>query len=435
MALGGGTFLVQNKVLPGSYINFISAARATATLSDRGVAAMPLELDWGNDTDIFSVDSGQMQKDSMKIFGYDYTHESLKPLRDLFLNIRLGYFFRLNGGGAKASCQFATALYTGTRGNDIMIVVEPNEEYEEVTNEVYDVTTAVDGFAVDVQKGVKYSNQLNDNDWVIWNKTATLEFTVGTPLEGGTNGAVVNMNHQIFLDKVESYNFNTIGCPSTDNVLKGLYAAFTKRMRDEVGVKFQCVLHKYVTPDYWGVISIENNATSELVYWVTGLSAGCPVNKSNTNKVYKGEYDVDTNYTQSQLEAAIKAGKFTLHSVNGVVRVLTDINTFISFTEDNNSDFSSNQTIRVLDQIGNDIAYVFNSKYLGEIPNDGAGRISFWNDIVKHHQELEKLRAIENFEPDGVSVEKGDSKKAVVVTDNVTPVNAMEQLYMTVVVH
>jgi len=42
MALGGGTFLVQNKVLPGSYINFISAARASAVLSDRGVATMPL---------------------------------------------------------------------------------------------------------------------------------------------------------------------------------------------------------------------------------------------------------------------------------------------------------------------------------------------------------------------------------------------------------
>lgn len=33
-----------------------------------------------------------------------------------------------------------------------------------------------------------------------------------------------------------------------------------------------------------------------------------------------------------------------------------------------------------------------------------------------------------------VTVEKGDTKKSVVVTDYVTPVNAMEQLYMTVYV-
>ena len=47
MALGGGTFLVQNKILPGTYINFISVAKASATLSDRGIATIPLDMDWG----------------------------------------------------------------------------------------------------------------------------------------------------------------------------------------------------------------------------------------------------------------------------------------------------------------------------------------------------------------------------------------------------
>ena len=65
---------------------------------------------------------------------------------------------------------------------------------------------------------------------------------------------------------------------------------------------------------------------------------------------------------------------------------------------------------------------------------DAAGRISLWNDIVKHHNELQTLRAIENFTGEDVTVEKGDTKKAVKVQDKVTPVSAMEQLYMTVVV-
>lgn len=43
-------------------------------------------------------------------------------------------------------------------------------------------------------------------------------------------------------------------------------------------------------------------------------------------------------------------------------------------------------------------------------------------------------RAIENFSSDNVTVAQGDTKKAVVVTDYVTPVNAMAQLYMTVYV-
>ena len=32
MALGGGTFTAQNKVLPGAYINFVSLAAANSAL-------------------------------------------------------------------------------------------------------------------------------------------------------------------------------------------------------------------------------------------------------------------------------------------------------------------------------------------------------------------------------------------------------------------
>ena len=98
MALGGGTFTVQNKELPGAYINFVSAASASATLSERGIATMPLELDWGVCGEVFEVTNEDFQKRSMEIFGYEYTHEKMKGLRDLFLNIHTLYGYRLNGG-------------------------------------------------------------------------------------------------------------------------------------------------------------------------------------------------------------------------------------------------------------------------------------------------------------------------------------------------
>ena len=44
MALGGGFFTAQNKVLPGSYINFVSAKQTGSALSERGVVAVALEL-------------------------------------------------------------------------------------------------------------------------------------------------------------------------------------------------------------------------------------------------------------------------------------------------------------------------------------------------------------------------------------------------------
>lgn len=73
MALGGGTFLVQNKELPGAYINFVSRTAASAALSERGIVTMPLELDWGVSGEVFEVTNSDFQKNSMELFGYEYT--------------------------------------------------------------------------------------------------------------------------------------------------------------------------------------------------------------------------------------------------------------------------------------------------------------------------------------------------------------------------
>ncbi len=433
MALGGGTFVTQNKILPGAYINFISAKRATSSLSDRGIVAMPLELDWGIDEEVFQVTSDDFEKYSTKYFGYDYTHDKLKGLRDLFKNIRLGYFYKLNKG-VKASCTIAIAKYSGIRGNDLKVIVTTNID----DNTKFDVVTLLDNKKVDTQIA-KVITDLEDNDYVIWKKDATLEASAGLVFTGGTNGeAVTGAEYQAFLDKIESYSFNALGCLATTTEIKSLFVEFTKRMRDKVGAKFQTVLYKKSDADYEGVVSVENKikdkdlVESSLIYWATGAIAGCDINKSNTNKKYDGEFDVGVNYTQIQLEEALKSGKFIFHKVGDEVHVLEDINTFVSFTDDKNDDFSSNQSVRVLDQIANDIATLFNEKYLGKVPNDKAGRISFWNDVVKHHKELENIRAIEDFKTDDVSVELGNDKKTVIVSDAVKVINAMSKLYMTV---
>ncbi|HGL4182152.1 TPA: phage tail sheath family protein [Clostridioides difficile] len=436
MALGGGTFVTQNKILPGSYINFISAKRATSSLSDRGIVAIPLELDWGIDEDVFQVTSDDFEKYSVKYFGYDYTHEKLKGLRDLFKNIRLGYFYKLNKG-VKASCTIATAKYSGIRGNDLKVTVTTNID----DNAKFDVVTLLDNKKVDTQIA-KVITDLQDNDYITWKKDATLEASAGLVFTGGTNGeAVTGAEYQAFLDKIESYSFNALGCLATTTEIKSLFVEFTKRMRDKVGAKFQTVLYKKSDADYEGVVSVENKikdiglVESSLIYWAAGVIAGCDINKSNTNKKYDGEFDVDVNYTQIQLEEALKTGKFIFYKVGDEVHVLEDINTFVSFTDDKNDDFSSNQSVRVLDQIANDIATLFNEKYLGKVPNDKAGRISFWNDVVKHHKELENIRAIEDFKTDDVSVELGNDKKTVIVSDAVKVINAMSKLYMTVSVN
>ena len=186
-----------------------------------------------------------------------------------------------------------------------------------------------------------------------------------------------------------------------------------------------------------GVITVKNKCEeleAGLVYWVTGIAAGCAVNKSNSNKIYDGEFTVDVDYTQAQLVKAIQDGEFTLHQVGSDIRVLEDINSMVTTTDSQGDIFKDNQTVRVIDQIANDIALIFNTKYLGAVPNDAAGRISLWTDIVKHHEQLQDIRAIENFSDKDVTVSQGDTKKAVVVDDAIEVIGAMGKLYMTVTV-
>ncbi len=437
MALGGGTFLTQNKILPGAYINFISVASASATLSDRGIATIPLDMNWGPEGEVITVELGDFQKNSQKIFGYAYTADELKPMREIFLHAKKVHFFRLNASGTKATCTYATAKYPGTRGNDLRIVIEANENSQPEAL-LYDVSTFLGTLQVDQQKAISQMSDLKNNDYVDFNTGASLGLTASTPLTSGANGTVEDATYQTYLDKMEAYTFNAMGCLSTNPTITALFASFCKRMRDDVGKKFQVVCFRNLA-DYEGVVSVKNGLVGDtenpaLIPWATGVVAGTAVNKSATNMDYDGEYSVDTDYTQSELEAGITEGSFMFHLVDDNVVVLEDINTFTSITDEKSSDFSSNQTIRVLDQIANDIAVLFGTKYIGKVPNDASGRISLWNDIVKHHQELQNIRAIENFSPDNVTVAQGDTKKAVVVADYVTPVNAMAQLYMTVYV-
>lgn len=433
MALGGGVFTTQNKVLPGSYINFVSAARASATLSDRGVVALPIALNWGKEGEVFTVTQEDFQKKSLEIFGYDYAAAELMPLREVFLNANKVHVYNLNAGGVKAASTLATAKYAGSRGNSLKYTVTVNLDDESKKDVVLYM-----GSSKVFSQTVASAAELEDNEFVVWKKEASLTETAGTPFTDGTNGAeLTGASYQTALDKLESYNFNVLVCPSKEAETVALFVAYTKRLRDQVGVKFQLVAYQTLV-DYEGVISLENAVKGDdeiaLVYWTAGAAAGCAVNKSNTNKKYDGELEVICSHTQSELEAGIKAGKFLFHKVEDEVRVLTDVNTFVSITDEKGEDFSSNQVIRVIDQCANDTASIFNTKYLGKVQNDKSGRVSLWADIVAHRRQLETIRAIEDYDADALIVDQGDSKKAVAVTEALKPTVAMEKLYMTIVI-
>lgn len=242
------------------------------------------------------------------------------------------------------------------------------------------------------------------------------------------------------VNALEAYEFNILCAYTNVTEEVSAYIAAVKKWRDEMGKKCQVVVYNQENPNHEGVINVVSTVSDDgadeyaLVAFVAGAEAGCKVNESCTNMLYDGEYSIVVDKTQANLEECLANGEVVFHLVYGDVRMLEDINSLTTVTADKGEDFKYNQTIRVIDQIANDIAKLFNTKYLGKIANNPSGRVSLWGDIVAHHKELEALQAIEKFDSELLSVEQGATKKSVVVNDCITVVNSMAQLYMTVVI-
>lgn len=492
----GGTFVTHNKILPGAYINFISKARALGTLSDRGVAALAFANNWCPENEVISITSEDFQTSAINIFGYDYTDDKLKPIREIFKNAIELKLYRL-GKGEVAYTTIGNlrviATCSGSRGNDIKIKISQAVDSDNFTVYTYVDTTLVDEqevssidnlidndfvkFSIVVDNSSQESsNQESSNqesssdsnssdlgtesednalqedlleeDLLVENEdeedllevmsTTTntqiysLEATAGTNLSGGLDYVITNNEYSEFLAALESESFNTLIYDGDDYVTKGLFDSFTKRLRDQEGSKITTVLYNYPIADFEGVISVKNDVN--LVYWVAGATAGAEINQSITNKTYDGEYTFNGKYSNTELKEAIQDGQLLLFEDGGEFKVLKDINTFTNFSTDKNSDFSNNQIIRVIDSTANDIARIFNDYYLGKMQNDNLGRDIFKSELINYFRTLQAIRAIDNFDPDDIYVQKGTEKGDVVVDVQIEPIASMDKLYMKCVI-
>lgn len=444
MPIGGGTFTVQNKILPGAYINFV-ALGSVAKMGARGVAALPLELNWGPENKVFSMYSEDFNKMSLNVFGYDPTAAALLLVREALKRARTLLIYRVNSGGTKASAEVGgmtvTAAWGGTRGNAISVAILAN--IDDATK--VDVVTYLDGMAVDSQTVVKASGSagLKANDFVTFGSAAALDVDVATPLIGGTNGTVNGAAHTAALNGFEVETFNVIGYPGTDETIKALYAAFVKRLRDDEGKKIVGVLYQY-KGDHMGLIDVKNGVVltdgtvvsgEKAVAWVTGASAGAEINESLTNTTYDDAVDVDIKYTKSQFEAAILAGEFVFYADYGKARVLTDINSLTTFGQGVSEDWTSNRVIRVLDGWANDVARIFGESYIGLVTNSDTGRQLFKADLVSLALQYQAIDAISDFVSEDITVQQGNGKRDVAVDSALKPNDSMEKLYMTTYVN
>ncbi|MCR8645564.1 phage tail sheath family protein [Paenibacillus sp. N1-5-1-14] len=433
--MAGGTWETQNKVRPGVYINAISEPKPLGAVGERGVVTMAVPLSWGEVKKVVSLTATD---NFQQILGFNLTDPQLVLLNQALKRAQTVLLYRLNEGTkatvTSGSATF-TARYSGTRGNDITMVVRKNMDQ----SDKWDVQTLVSGEVMDVQT-VSNASDIKSNGWVVC--SGELAATAGTPLVGGTDGTVTNQDHTDYLSAIEVHNFNVMALTSTDQTLKSVYVNFTKRLRDVEGRKIQLVLENYPQANHEGVISVKNGvilsngtklAAHECVAWVSGTTAGASVNQSLTYQVYDEAVDVSPKYTNAQIEAALRAGEFVFTQIKGRAVVEQDINTLTSYTPKKNKTFSKNRALRALDGLANDFKRIFEDYYIGKVDNNPDGRNLFKKECINQVELYQGMNAIQDFNSQtDVVVMEGEEIDGIYVELAAKPVDSIEKIYMKV---
>lgn len=433
--MAGGTWEKQNKIRPGAYINFRSKKNNATPVGERGIATMPLILPWGPEKQILSINADD---DLSKVLGINIADESALLIREVLKKAKTLLLYRLNEGKkATATLEGLTinAKYTGTKGNNITIIIQNSIDVPGS----FEVVTIFEGNKVDKQL-VKTIDELKSNAYVDFKGNGELKTSAGVPLNNGEDGKVTNQNYTDYLTAIEPYNFHTMGISTKDLTIKSVATTFINRLKNE-GRQVQVVLENYPQADSENVISVKNgvilgNGTTitsdKAVAFITGATAGANVNQSNTYLEYPGAIDVDKKYTNREIEEALLNGEVIFTISNGRIVIEQDINTLRTFTEDKNKDYRKNRVIRTLFEVNNGISLLWHTNYIGKGDNSEDGRTLFRKNIIKFLEKLQGINALENVVPEDVVVERGHDKESVVAIVAVQPVDAMEKLYMTI---
>lgn len=440
--MAGGTWVSQNKVRPGAYINFKAVNTPEVLIGSRGIATLALELDWGNENkliDLYSTDL--VDGNSLAKVGLTAYDSAAKLLNLVLSNAYLCKVYRLNKNGVKATATLGdlkvTAKYNGIFGNKIAILIK------RIDTSIFDVTTYANGYEVDTQR-VSGIADLENNEYVIFEPVSEKENPVlaeqaETLLTGGTNGTAEETAYSDYLKVLKTNKWQTLAVTNKTNNTSVI--SFIKDMRENEGKYVQAVIAESDDADYEGIINNINGVVldeetitpEEFTSYVAGITAGAGITLSNTGKIIEGATEIIGALDNREIIEALNSGKFVLSlTQQGAVKVEKDINSLHTFSKNTNKTFSKNRIIRTLDEIGSTIVDMWETTYLGKVSNTDGGRTMFKSSIIEYLSSLQTIDAIQDFNSSSVEILAGDDIDSVIANIAVKPVDSMEFLYMTV---
>lgn len=442
-----GTWQTQSKRRPGAYIN-VKGAKKDESVSPLGRLLLfsDEQLDWGAKGAVeLSSDT-----DFRATLGTTLDDPRLTPVREALKGAQTVIFVNLNSGTkATGDAGFwnIEAKHPGTKGNQIVVTIEPDPgDTKQAT-----VTTTFENIQVDSQViTIDTYKMIENNSFVTFTPKESVEGTEfktkTTTLAGGTTTKATA--ESLYASELENNTYavvTTAGYSSESN-MHSLIVSAVKRLREQEGIKVRAVVPKTNSKwDYEGVSVVRNGyvlANGETVTNTVATARYAGLAASTTGA---------TSLTYTQLEDAVSAypkltNDNTIQALNNGEIVFTtrpgqrvvieqDINSLTTFTSDKPKLFAKNKIIRTLDAICEDTSNVFETSFIGKVPNNDYGRNLFKANRVTYLQNLQNQNMIQDFDSEeDIVVKPGNDSDSIVCDLAITPVDAIEKLYMTIVV-
>lgn len=440
--MAGGNFNInQDKIRPGSYMNFTAKKTHASPDSSRGTVAIPLVgYDWGPTGTFIQLDNNAPDAEIAKLGRSIYDDNKLiRLVRLAFENAIKVYVYIIAGGTAAKITKDSltiTAKYAGERGNKITVTSTENVDGG------FDVSVYLDGEEMETYIGVNSVKELSEEEsqYVVFSGDGELTAFAGAILEGGASEENKNAAFTQFLDAVEKVKCHTVLIPELDESLKQAAASKVKYLRTKAGKTVQFVFADFAG-DNIGIINVVNSfhlydedlTVTDAAAWVAGATAAATKSQSNTYKVVSNATAVVGEMTNEQAEAAILEGKlfFSVSDDTGEVIVEYDINSLVHPDSTQDDSYKKNRVIRVLDCFADELKATIK-------PNQFDNEAKGWEKMLQLGklllQRFAEENAIKNVNLDAdftidQSRSKGDSTYFNV---GLQPVDSAEKLYYSI---
>lgn len=480
--MAGGSFLFENKIRPGCYIQLKGVPSASSNMSERGAVVILMNADSGGLlTELSANDilTGVCTKMGFPLSMFTDTKSVLNYVYPYVNKLFIG---RLNYGGTSATAAVlsetidetptavltATANFPGTFGNRLTVsIVAEQTGQGKYKGQGFFVRTAVDGAVVDEQN-VKLPADLKDNDYLYFTKHVSLtalSAVASVSLTGGTNGTESDTNLSKIFSRLTGLQWNTIGyCGSDTN--RNLVVTYIRNLRENRGKYRQAVIYNKADADYEGIISpfqafvvddddVDYLETEQVdsakeaarqaalklrqmfaVAYVAGITAGADVNISNTYALVPSNVTAVTpsHEEDEDVESDLRAGLLTFtHNSSTQIVVEKDINTLHTYNMTRTAPFSKNRVVRCLDEMSNTKSLIWENSFIGKIDNNETGRNLFRAQVLQIIDSMVAIGALSDTDVE-VVVEQGNTVDSVRSYERVRPIDAMEILYSYVTV-